>query len=67
MGLKSLPVDRNWSRRVWAKRYQTVVNQRKTINGMMRLARSAGYTLGYMDFPDHDKNIFIFKEAIIGY
>lgn len=27
MGLKSLPVDRNWSRRVWAKRYQTVVNQ----------------------------------------
>ena len=43
------------------------MNQRKTINGMMRLARSAGYTLGYMDFPDHDKNIFIFKEAIIGY
>ena len=27
MGLKSLPVDRNWSRRVWAKPYQTVVSQ----------------------------------------
>lgn len=63
MGLKSLPSDRNWSRRVWVRPYQTAVDSNGQGNastwGSLKVAtldrnldplRTPNYTLPLMDW-----------------